>query len=290
MCPHCGQNAPLVYKGVSAFCSACGKPRTPFTANAVNLRGKPAKIGGTVAAVAGWVVLGLSLTIALVIGVLLQAIFPAAAAGWVIGGVIATFGLAASLLLLFGGRALRRSGTQAAEAAKLEALGSLAAYHNGVITPQGAADALGLPIEQADQLLTSLAKQPESGISLEFDEEGRIAYRFARYAPAQAWPRAMATPAPPGAEIPGGAVGPRVDQGGRVRVNTEVAQPMAQAPPAHTPGSRGGTTAMPKAQPVGPEGTMVIPERPPVGARIPEPDEVLAEATEDPPDPRRARS
>src|SRR5580700_7801883 len=188
MCPHCGQNAPLVYRGVSAFCSACSKPRLPFTANAVNLRGKPAKIGGTVASVAGWVALFGSLAVALVLGAILQAIFPAAVVGWVIGGLIATVGVAAALLLLFGGHALRRSGTHAAEAARLEALDSLAAHHRGVITSPLAAQALGLSVEEADRFLTLLVNQPESGITLEVDDDGKLTYRFARYAPQPAWP------------------------------------------------------------------------------------------------------
>lgn len=237
VCPHCGQNAPLVYRGVSAFCSACGKPRMPFTANAVNLRGKPAKFGGTVASIAGWVVLAGALAVALVLGSILQAIFPVGAVvGWVIGGLIATLGVAAALLLLFGGRALRRSGTHAAEAARLEALGSLAAHHSGVITSQSAAEALGVPVEEADRLLTSLAKQPESGITLEVDDDGKLTYRFARYAPQEPWPGLA-----------------------RVRLGTEVAEnATGQAAPG-----RGATEIMPPAQPVGPQGTKKVPVRSP---------------------------
>jgi hypothetical protein len=189
MCPNCGQNAPLVYRGVSAFCSACGIPRVPFTANAVNLRGKPSKIGGTVAAVVGWILLFGSLAVALLLGAILQAIFPVGAiVGWVVGGIIATVGVGVALLLLFGGRALRRSGTNAAEAARMDALGTLAAYNHGFVTTQNAAEALGVSVEQADAFLTSLAKQPDSGITLEVDDDGRITYRFARYAPQPAWP------------------------------------------------------------------------------------------------------
>jgi hypothetical protein len=188
MCPHCGQNAPLVYRGVSAYCSACGTPRIPFTANAVNLRGKPAKIGGTVASVMGWVVLAGSLGVALVLGAILQAIFPAGAVvGWIVGGLIAIVGVAVAMLLLFGGHALRRSGKQSAEAARMEALGSLAAHHRGVITSQSAAEALGVPVQEADGFLTGLAKQPESGVTLEVDDDGKLTYRFARYAPPPGW-------------------------------------------------------------------------------------------------------
>jgi hypothetical protein len=283
MCPHCGQNAPLVYRGVSAFCSACGKPRAPFTANAVNLKGKPAKIGGTVAAVAGWIVLFGSLAIALVLGAILQAIFPVGAVvGWVIGGLIATVGVGAALLLLFGGRALRRSGTNAAEAARLDALGTLAKYHQGFITSQQAAEALGVSAEQADAFLTTLAKQPDSGITLEFDDEGKITYRFARYAPQPAWPRLDAqAPAVAGAGV---AAQPMVDA--NVRVATEER-------PGGTVVPRGGTEVMRKpAEPTGPGGTMVVQSRPPQGIRLAEPEEVPAEVEDEAAeaDPRRARS
>jgi hypothetical protein len=188
MCPSCGQDAPLVYKGVSAFCFACGKPRTPLTASAVNFRGKPAKIGGTLASFAGWLLLFGALVAALIVGAIFQAIFPAAILGWVLGGVIAVVGVVVSLLLLFGGRALKRSGMSAARAAQLDALGSLASYQHGVITVQMASESLGLPLGQADAFLTSLAKQPDSGVTLEVDDDGKITYRFARYAPPSAWP------------------------------------------------------------------------------------------------------
>jgi hypothetical protein len=210
MCPHCGQDAPLVYKGVSAFCFACGKPRIPLTASAVNLRGKPAKIGGTVAAVAGWVLLFGALAAALIVGAVLQAILPAGVVGWIVGGVIAVVGVVVALLLLFGGRALKRSGTNAAHAARLDALGSLAAYQHGVVTAQMAAESLGLPVEQADAFLTSLAKQPDSGVTLEVDDDGRITYRFPRYASPSAWPagshvRVEAKPAVAGDTLLAGA-------------------------------------------------------------------------------------
>lgn len=189
MCPSCGQSAPLVYRGVSAFCSACGKPRFPLTAGAVNLRGKPAKIGGKVATVAGWLLLFGVLATALIVGALLQAIFPVGAVlGWIVGGVIAVVGVVASLVLLFGGRALSRSGTSAAREAQLDALGTLAAYQRGIVTAHMASESLGLSVAQADALLTSLAKQPESGVTLEVDDDGKITYRFAAHAPPAAWP------------------------------------------------------------------------------------------------------
>jgi hypothetical protein len=244
----------------------------PFTANAVNLRGKPAKIGGTVAAVAGWVVLFGALAVALLLGAILQAIFPVGAVvGWVVGGLIATVGVAVALLLLFGGRALRRSGTNAAESARLDALGTLAAYHQGIITSANAAEALGVDVDQADAYLTSLAKQPDSGISLEVDDDGRITYRFARYAPPPVWPA--------DAKVRIDAPLPAFTQSGGRSGETVV--------------PRGKTELMPQAIPTGPAGTMVVPSRPPQGVRIAEPEVVPVDGMEEDEaaaDPRRARS
>ena len=56
-CPHCHQNAPIVYRGVFAFCSACDKPRAPFSGKALHFAGQPAKVGGSVSRVVGYLVL-----------------------------------------------------------------------------------------------------------------------------------------------------------------------------------------------------------------------------------------
>jgi hypothetical protein len=253
MCPSCGQNAPLVYRGVSAYCSACGQPRTPFTANAVNLRGKPSRIGGAVASVAGWVILAGTLFAALLVGAILQAIFPAGAiVGWVLGGIIAAVGVGVSLLLLLGGRALKRSGVDAAQAARLEALGGLAAHQRGYVTAESASEALGCPIAEADALLTALAKQPESGVTLEVDDDGKISYRFARHVPA-GWPEA-----------------------GKLRVDDVPAPPKTLAPAdgEAAPRPRVATVAMPAAEQArltGPAGTKLVPvhpSQPPAGREV----------------------
>jgi len=254
----------------------------PFTANAVNLKGKPAKIGGALASVFGWVLLFGTMAASLIVWGVLQALFPDAAAGWLLGGVIATIGGAASAVLLFGGRALRRSGTSAAEAARLDALGTLAAHHKGNITAQNASEALGCTYEDADAFLTAMAKRPESGVSLEIDDEGKIYYRFARHAPQLAWP----------AE-------------GKVRVEAvpAAAPPAPPAPPAQAePPARVVTEAMPVVPehvrvPVltGPGGTKVVPVQP--GSPLAPPREVEVAPTDEgadegarEADPRRARS
>jgi hypothetical protein len=271
MCPHCGQNAPLVYRGVSAFCSACGQARLPFTANAVNLKGKPAKIGGTVAAVAGWVLLLGSLAAALIVGAIFQAIFPAAVLGWVLGGVIGALGGGISLLLLFGGRALRRSGTTAAESARFDALGTLAAHQKGIVTAQNASEALGCTYEEADAFLTTLAKRPDGGISLEVDDDGKIFYRFARYAPQPVWPGEGKVRVDPFADTGAGVLAkpaPRVVTEAMGVVPDHVRVPV----------------------PTGPGGTKVVPVHGQAGVPPGEREVVPAEEETAEADPRRARS
>src|SRR6187402_2172717 len=64
LCPHCQQNAPILYKGVFAFCSACDKPRAPFSGKALAFAGQPSKVGGRVGRVVGALVLILGLLLA----------------------------------------------------------------------------------------------------------------------------------------------------------------------------------------------------------------------------------
>src|ERR1700721_2773723 len=65
MCPHCGQNAPIVYRGVTAYCAACGQVRVPLTGSALKLAGQPARVGSIFANVFGWTVIGVGLSFAL---------------------------------------------------------------------------------------------------------------------------------------------------------------------------------------------------------------------------------
>src|SRR5512143_1753677 len=84
-CPNCRRNAPIVYRGVMAYCTACGAPRLPLTTKATNLAGKTSILGGTLARVLGWIVLGSGLVVGLGLLGLLQAIFPGGFAGWLVG-------------------------------------------------------------------------------------------------------------------------------------------------------------------------------------------------------------
>jgi hypothetical protein len=241
MCPHCGRDAPIVYRGPLAYCSACNRARVPLSAAGVNLTGKPAKIGGTLAKVLGWVVLALMLGIALIVGAVLQAIFPAGAVvGWAVGAVIAALGVAAALVLLMGGRFLHRTGDRASTQARKSAVTALAEHQGGIVRADGVAKALGIPSAEADAFLTELSRQPDADVVLEVDADGKLYYRFPAFAPQAPWPPlGTGTPAPnaPNAQ----AVAPeelrlrvaRTEIAAQPRVaRTEVVQPVRVAPPA----------------------------------------------------------
>lgn len=184
MCPHCGRDAPLVYRGALAFCSACNRPRVPLSATGVNLAGKPARFGGTVARVVGWVVLAVTLALALIVGTVLQAVFPpGAVVGWAVGGVIAVLGVAAAVVLLMGGRFLQKTGDRAALGARREALFALAQNQGGILRAPLVGKALGVPPLEAEAMLTALSRDPDSAVTLEVDAEGKLFYRFTDLAP-----------------------------------------------------------------------------------------------------------
>ena len=46
MCPHCGREAPIVYRGVVPYCTACGALRAPLSTPSINLAGKSVADGG----------------------------------------------------------------------------------------------------------------------------------------------------------------------------------------------------------------------------------------------------
>jgi hypothetical protein len=213
MCPHCGQEAPLVYRGPLAYCSACNRPRVPLTAAGVNLTGKPAKFGGKVAAVVGWTILAGTTALALIVGAVLQALL-GAAVGWIVGGVLAAIGIAAAVVLVMGGRLLQRTGERAAFGAKRDAVFALARAEGGILRAGIVGTALGVPAAEADAFLTNLSREPDAGVTLEVDGDGKLYYRFPGIAPELPWP-----PPAPGTPAP--------DQGKLRVARTEVAGPPA---------------------------------------------------------------
>jgi hypothetical protein len=179
MCPHCGQNAPVVYRGVVAHCTACGAPRPPLTGSSLHLAGQPSRIGGVVARVLGWVVLGVGLSIALGVGAIAQMLFPSGIAGFLIGIPLAALSLLLGVFLLRGGARLDRSATSAERGARSQAIHALATHKGGTLTAADVTRALDVPPQAAEALLESLAREEADQITVDIDANGALSYRFA---------------------------------------------------------------------------------------------------------------
>lgn len=177
-CPSCGQRAPVVLRGLDSRCAACGAPRFLLGGPNVSLAGKPSHVGGTVASIAGLFVLVLGLSGAAAVWFLLQSLWPAQAFGWALGVPIATASLLFGVLLLFGGSRLRRRGAARQQDVQLEAVKSMVQHRRAPLTAQEVASALDLPEAQADALLTRLARETATDVTLDVDTAGRIVYDF----------------------------------------------------------------------------------------------------------------
>ena len=178
MCPHCGQNAPIVYRGVTAYCSACQRKRPPLIAPSVSYAGKPSKVGGTVAGVAGWLVLVFGASAAIGLGLLGSLINTTVALA--VGLPIGLITLAVSLTLLLSGRKLRKDGAQAQKDMRRRALESFAANRGGMVSATDAAASLDIPVHEADALLEEMARTTPEQVTVELDDQGGIHYAFQR--------------------------------------------------------------------------------------------------------------
>jgi len=198
MCPHCRQTAPIVYRGAMAYCAACGRARLPLTGSGVNTAGQPSKVGGSVASVLGWITLATGLTIALLTGALFQAILPAGIVGYLLGGIISIFSIIIGLMLVYGGKSLRKSGTEKERFTREQAIFALAKNRGGMLSAMDVSQALNLPLPTADALMTTFAKEDPDRVRLEVDDSGGIYFVFPQLA---APPVAGAPVALPGVRV-----------------------------------------------------------------------------------------
>jgi len=175
MCPNCGRDAPIVYRGVMPYCTACGAPRAPLSGASVNLAGKPSKLGGAVASVIGWLWLVMGGSLALGI-ILLFAAFHALAFGLAFGLPIAIVAVALGTVLVRRGSSLSRSGQDAERLTREQALLELAA-HRGRVTAADVASVLGVSVAGADAMLTDLAKHEPDRVAVDVDDQGVVWFR-----------------------------------------------------------------------------------------------------------------
>jgi hypothetical protein len=177
VCPHCGQDAPLVYRGVVPYCTACGRIRAPLTNRSVNMAGRPASVGGTVAGVFGWLMLLGGIGVAGLIATILALLhFPILALA--VGGPIALLALLLGGGLVMGGKKLRTQGATTQKDTRVEAIFALAQTRKGILLAKDVAHALAMPVEEANALLETLAKTDSDHVSLEVDDDGGLFYRF----------------------------------------------------------------------------------------------------------------
>jgi hypothetical protein len=174
ICPNCRQEAPTVVRGIRAYCTACGAPRSLIEDTPVNVAGQPSKFGGGVAAVAGLTVLVVGSLLALAVGALLQ--FFVAPAGWIVGGFLEAVTLFVAAMFLWGGRALFRSGTERERDAHEQAVFAIARRRGGSVTAAELSRALSIPESEADASLTAMAKRPDGQVTLELDDDGMLRY------------------------------------------------------------------------------------------------------------------
>jgi hypothetical protein len=186
MCPNCKQAAPIVFRGTLAYCTACGAPRSPFSAKSVNLAGQPSKIGGSVAKFFGWMVLGGGLLLALCLGIFFQLLIPTGAVGYAFAIPIALVSLIVGCLILFGGKKLETSGIDAERAAKFDAIWAMAVARGGVVTALDVGRSLNMPVDGADQILTEMTKKHPEHVSIEVDDNGNLFYKLTAVAEQQA--------------------------------------------------------------------------------------------------------
>lgn len=211
MCPTCRRNAPIVYRGLSPHCTACGALRVPFSGSSVNLAGKPSKVGGTITGAAGAVVLFVGTLISLLMGLLFGALL-STGAGLAVGLTLGVMTLAVGIGLLFGARHLWKTGEVTQSQTQEQAIFALASHRGGVLRASEVAQALNMTEGVADAELTGLAKRQPERVTLELDDNGGIYYRFPEMAPAM--------------RVPPWDAGARVrvaDEPGRARVAAPVA-------------------------------------------------------------------
>jgi hypothetical protein len=163
-------------------------------------------LGGAVAGVAGALVLLVGLAIALMLGALVFWLTSLGVA-LAVGGPIAAVALVVGIVLIASGRRLQRVGLAHEQATMDQALLALAQERDAV-SAADAATALGVRPNQADALLTALAKREPERIAVEVDDHGVLWYRAAPgFARVSAGPSAVRVAPPEPAEADSTRVG-----------------------------------------------------------------------------------
>lgn len=222
LCPYCQQDAPLIYRGITAYCTACGRQRAALSSASVSFAGKPAHVGGVVVRTFGYLGLTFGVGFALFVGFFVWLV-ASATAGLITGGVLTALTLLFALPMLFGGKKLEASGDQERDQQRVQAVFALAANRGGVLRARDAAAALDMGVEAADTFLTELAKRRYGDMDVDVSESGEVVYTFPRLLLAQpsGWSGSAFGPGP----------APRVRVEVPPKTNVAVPKPSSSPPP-----------------------------------------------------------
>lgn len=165
-------------KGIDSRCAACGGPRSMLAAPSLTLAGTPSRWGGRFAVLLGVMVLVLGLSSALGLLLLLQSIWPATWVGWAFAIPVGSASLLFGSLLLWGGKSLARSGSQRRLEVQKNAVRAIVERERGPITAEHIGQRLELPAAEVDALLTELARERATAVTIDVDAEGRLVYDF----------------------------------------------------------------------------------------------------------------
>ena len=163
-----------------AYCAACNQPRTPFSAKALHITGRPSKLGGSASKLLGYGVLMAGLGTAATLMLLFVLLAPTSVMGYAVGVPLAVLSLLVGLALVYAGRRLHRAGSGAEREAREQALYALATNRGGLLTALDAARALNLNVADVEAILNDLATRDSEHVSLEIDDEGAMFYSFSR--------------------------------------------------------------------------------------------------------------
>ncbi len=182
LCPHCHATAGVLARAGGYACAACGRPRDKKPGTVVLGEGAGAGPAGRGRAVvhrgasAGLRTVGaMSIGVGVVVAALAAMLVPGAA-GIVLAVLAGGAGVGAGAL------ALRAGARQSAEADRRERADrerrilDLAEASHGDLTVTETARALGVPMDEADRMLTEMADG--SRVSVEVDPDGILHYVF----------------------------------------------------------------------------------------------------------------
>lgn len=150
----------------------------PLANTSVTLAGQPAKVGGTVTRVFGWIVLGGGWLFAALLAGLLLLLGGSSAAVAIASGPIALVASIVAWALLRSGRSLQKSGDDTEAATKNQAIFALANTRGGVLRAWDVAQMLHVTPKEGDDILTRLAKEHPDHVTVDVDDEGTVLYRF----------------------------------------------------------------------------------------------------------------